>query len=72
MACSGTALLFLRRFSVSLHKCIHQRFSTCGTRPPGGGHCSLGGGVDCIRGIPIFNEIYVQDKIYILVHTLLG
>jgi hypothetical protein len=41
-----------------------QRFTSCGAHPPGGG-----GGVDSLRDIFVFNEIWVQGKIYILLGT---
>jgi hypothetical protein len=42
-------------------------------RAPGGTVGPLGGGeFACMRDIFILNEVWVQDKIYILVGTFLG
>jgi hypothetical protein len=52
--------------------CLFQGFSNCGALP-GDATGPLGrGDVECMRDKCILNEICAQDKIYILVDTLLG
>jgi hypothetical protein len=53
---------------------IYQRFSNCGASPPGGDLGPRGRGARdvCMKEIFILNEICAQDKICILVGTLLG
>jgi hypothetical protein len=47
---------------------IIQRFPKCGACPLGGAWAL----VDRMKHIFILNEIWAQDKIYILIATLLG
>jgi hypothetical protein len=50
-----------------------KRFSNCGACPLGGVVGPVGGArVFCMRDIFILDEIWTQDKIYILAGTLLG
>jgi hypothetical protein len=49
-----------------------QTFSNCGARHPGEAVGPRGGGVDCMSGILILNEIRAKRKIYILTGTSLG
>jgi hypothetical protein len=45
---------------------LYQRLSNCGVRPPGGGLLVLwGGGLDCVRNIFIWDEIWAKSKIHI-------
>jgi hypothetical protein len=60
-----------------LSECKHytsiQRFPNCGARPlPGAMLVFWGAQVICMRDIFILNEIWVQDKIYTSVGTLIG
>jgi hypothetical protein len=65
-------LTLLRLFHPYLS--LHQRFLKCGACPAGGaaGPLGLGGASFCVTDIFILNEIRTQDKLYILVVTLLG
>jgi hypothetical protein len=47
---------------------IIQRFPKCGVCPLWGAWALVG----CMRHVFILNEIWAQDKIYILIATLLG
>jgi hypothetical protein len=61
-------ILFATKFRPVVR--LTQRFSNCGARPQEGAVGPWGGGrVVCVRYTIILNEIWAQDKIYILVVT---
>jgi hypothetical protein len=57
----------LPRITLSLSTVhLHHGFPNCEARPPEGAVGHLGARVFCTRDILILNEIWAQDKVYLL------
>jgi hypothetical protein len=61
------------KFKINKEIILSHKFSNCGARPPPGRVLLVvwGARVFCMKDISILNEIWGQDKMYILVGTLL-